>query len=179
MQKRKTNQVLTYVDLCKWWCRRGRKGTVLNVRASKLSCMLSLEKVERWYFSSHSKVLSCNLFGFISQTHHYCHRIWPSYCCGNLWDYPLLLGTDPSSSLTDGYNGGWTWFYTKQHFHIPYLAHLRWSIGGWASDPSWNVKFLSWNFCIWGQVGRESLSVGCKSNHGSLSVVILLPQEES
>lgn len=70
MQKKKTNQVLTYVDLCKRLHRTGTNGAVLNVRSSKLSLTLSLEKVEHLDFSRNSKVLSPNLFSFASQIHH-------------------------------------------------------------------------------------------------------------
>lgn len=125
MQKRKMNQVLTYVDLCKWLCRRGREGAVLNVRASKLSLTLSLEKVEHWYFSSRSKLLSCNLFSSISQIHHYCQMDLAKLLLRKSMGLTPLLGTDPHL-FPHRYHGGWTQVYTKQHFHIPHLAQPSW-----------------------------------------------------
>ena len=98
--------------------RKGSKGAVLNVKASKLPLVLSLEKFEHLYFSSHSKVPSPNLF----------IRKFHTNASKGLANVPLRRPTGLALPLTNGNGGGRIQFYTNQQPHIPHLAQPGMSI---------------------------------------------------
>lgn len=128
-------------------CGKGSKGAILNVKASKLPLMLSQEKFEHSYFSSHSKVLSPNLFilKFIINA----IRVWLTDHWGDLHAWPLL--SQMAMVEEDEYS-------FTQTSNPPYPTWLSLE---WASDLSWNIKFLPLNFCIRGT--RGNLTTGCKA----------------
>lgn len=141
-------------------CRRNRKGAVLNVRTSKLSVMLPLEKVKHLYFSSHRKVLSPNL-SFTSQIHHWCSKDLARLLVRKTMG---LSSTPkhwpPASSLTNDYGGGWAWFYTKQKPHIPNVAQSSWlmwmDIWSQLEHKASSLRFLHL------RSERDTLGGGCK-----------------
>lgn len=82
-------------------------------------------------------------------------RIWPSYCWGNLWDYPLFLSTDHQALLSQRAMVEAEHGFPQTSNFIRSTCPAKLVNMRWVSDLSWNICFFPQMFAF---EAREGIS---------------------